>query len=51
MYINVYRNADRSVVSETVGLVNLQLRTLKEQLALRMAAGDKFDYWFINNYK
>ena len=32
------RSDDRSVVSETIGLLNTQLRGLREQLALRMAA-------------
>ncbi|CAK65585.1 unnamed protein product (macronuclear) [Paramecium tetraurelia] len=34
------RDADRQVVSDTIGLVNKSLRTLREQLALRQAAGD-----------
>ncbi|CAD8073969.1 unnamed protein product [Paramecium primaurelia] len=35
------RDSDRQVVSDTIGLVNKALRTLREQLALRQAAGDK----------
>ncbi|CAD8102008.1 unnamed protein product [Paramecium sonneborni] len=35
------RDADRQVVSDTIGLVNKALRTLREQLALRQAAGDQ----------
>jgi hypothetical protein len=38
------RDADRQVVSDCIGLVNQQLRGLKEQLALRLKAGDSFDY-------
>ncbi|KAM3129282.1 hypothetical protein pb186bvf_018661 [Paramecium bursaria] len=34
------RDSDRQVVSDTIGLVNAALRTLREQLALRQAAGD-----------
>jgi hypothetical protein len=30
------RDADRQVVSDTIGLVNKELRTLKEALAQRM---------------
>jgi predicted nucleic acid-binding Zn-ribbon protein len=33
------RDADRQVVSDTIGLVNKELRTLKEALAQRQAAG------------
>lgn len=42
--ITFSRDADRQVVSDTIGLVNQQLRGLKEQLALRLKAGDSFDY-------
>jgi hypothetical protein len=35
------KDADRQTVSDTIGLVNASLRTLKEQLALRMQAGDE----------
>ncbi|CAK79629.1 unnamed protein product (macronuclear) [Paramecium tetraurelia] len=35
------RTSDRDVVSETIGLVNKELRTLREQLALRQSAGDE----------
>ncbi|CAK67235.1 unnamed protein product (macronuclear) [Paramecium tetraurelia] len=37
------RDSDRDVVSQTIGLLNKSLRTLKEQLALRMAAGEQFE--------
>jgi len=37
------RDADRQVVSDCIGLVNTNLRTLKEQLALRLSAGDSFE--------
>jgi hypothetical protein len=42
--IVIVRDGDRQVISDTVGLVNSQLRTLREQLALRLSAGDSFDY-------
>jgi predicted nucleic acid-binding Zn-ribbon protein len=35
------RDADRQTVSDTIGLVNASLRTLREQLALRLQAGDE----------
>jgi hypothetical protein len=38
------RDGDRAVISQTLGIVNAQLRTLREQLALRVQAGDSFDY-------
>jgi len=38
------RDGDRQVISDCLGIVNSQLRTLREQLALRMQAGDSFDY-------
>jgi hypothetical protein len=38
------RDADRQVISQTIGIVNSQLRTLREQLALRLSAGDSLDY-------
>ncbi|CAK89330.1 unnamed protein product (macronuclear) [Paramecium tetraurelia] len=39
------RDSDRDVVSQTIGLLNKSLRTLKEQLALRMSAGEEFEYF------
>jgi chromosome segregation ATPase len=38
------RDSDRQTISDTLGIVNSQLRTLREQLALRIQAGDSFDY-------
>lgn len=38
------RDSDRSVISDCLGIINSQLRTLREQLALRISAGDSFDY-------
>ncbi|CAD8155636.1 unnamed protein product [Paramecium octaurelia] len=35
------RSSDRDVVSQTIGLVNKELRTLREQLALRQQAGEE----------
>ncbi|CAD8153802.1 unnamed protein product [Paramecium pentaurelia] len=35
------RTSDRDVVSQTIGLVNKELRTLREQLALRQQAGEE----------
>jgi len=35
------RDADRQTISQCLGIVNAQLRTLREQLALRLAAGDQ----------
>lgn len=35
---------DRNVVSETLGLLNLHLRELREQLALRLQAGDTVEF-------
>lgn len=37
------RDDDRNVVSQTIGLVNKELRTLREQLAMRAQAGESFD--------
>jgi hypothetical protein len=37
------RDEDRQTVSDIIGLVNKNLRTLKEQIALRVAAGDELD--------
>lgn len=42
--IIIIRDQDRQTISDTVGIVNSQLRTLREQLALRLSAGDSFDY-------
>lgn len=40
LYNSFLRDADRNTISQTLGIVNSQLRTLREQLALRIQAGD-----------
>lgn len=34
-----HRQEDRSIVSDVLGIVNVNMRDLKEEIALRMAAG------------
>lgn len=43
------RDDDRNVVSQTIGLVNKELRTLREQLAMRAQAGESFD-WYTSSH-
>ena len=41
------RDSDRGIVSQLIQVLNTNLRGLRDYIALRLAAGDKFDWLFI----